>query len=98
MPTVDFHPEAADEAVAAQKWYADIDPTLGVEFSDALERAIFLIETTPQRWTQHLHGTRCINLRRFPYLVIYRHSDDEIQVVAIQHSRRKLGYWNNRAP
>jgi toxin ParE1/3/4 len=94
--SIDFHPEAANEAVNARKWYEDIDTTLGKEFSDELETAIIHIATAPERWTRHLNGTRCIKLRRFPYIVIYRHSGDQIQVIALQHTRRRPGYWNSR--
>ncbi len=96
MLSVDFHPDAAGEAVGARRWYDEIDPKLGADFSAELEKAILRIATVPQQWPQHLHGTRCINLQRFPYLVVYRHSGDQIQVIAVQHARRRPGYWNSR--
>jgi toxin ParE1/3/4 len=44
----------------------------------------------------NLHGTRKYLLRRFPYAVIYRVTDEAIEVVAVAHGRRRPGYWKTR--
>lgn len=61
-----------------------------------LDAAIRLVASHPQRWTPHKYGTRCLLLRRFPYLVVYRELTEVIQVVAIQHSRRRPDDWLHR--
>jgi hypothetical protein len=50
----------------------------------------------PQLFPSHLHGTRFYRLHRFPYLVVYRMTDDEVFVVAVAHHRRRVDYWADR--
>jgi plasmid stabilization system protein ParE len=90
---VEFHPQAVVEATAAREWYAEISDPLCVAFSDELERVISRIAASPERWRLHLHGTRAILLDRFPYLVVYRVRSGKVEIIAVQHTRRRPGYW-----
>ena len=50
----------------------------------------------PDRW-RLINGTRRALLEGFPYAVVYRQvSDDEIEIVAVAHLRRRPKYWANR--
>lgn len=93
---IDFHPDAADEAVAAQHWYHEVDARLGTDFKHELGQALARIADAPERWSRHLYGTRCFLLRRFPYLVIYLPTEVQVQVIAVQHVKRRPGYWKER--
>ncbi len=42
-PQVEFHPLAADEAVAAKEWYFEIRPLLAEEFDTELERLLSVL-------------------------------------------------------
>ncbi|MBP88756.1 MAG: hypothetical protein CMJ64_18930 [Planctomycetaceae bacterium] len=44
----------------------------------------------------YLHGTRRYLLERFPYFVVYRETEEKLQVIAIAHGKRKPGYWRRR--
>jgi len=35
-------------------------------------------------------------LKRFPYLIVFREMDSEIQIIAVAHGRRRQGYWKRR--
>src|SRR4051794_9558574 len=93
---IDFNVEAAAEASDARRWYANVNTTLGNEFVDELQSAITRIAAGPQRGANHLHGTRAMLVERFPYVIVYRILDDRVEVVAIQHVRRRPGYWRSR--
>ena len=93
---IEFHPDALVEATAAREWYADISDSLSFAFSDELELVVDRIAASPERWRQHLHGTRAMLLERFPYLVVYRVRSDKVQIVAVQHTRRRPDYWRSR--
>jgi len=44
-----------------------------------------------------VNGTRRALLEGFPYAVVYcEDSDDEIEIVAVAHLRRRPKYWANR--
>jgi toxin ParE1/3/4 len=93
---IEFHPEAVAEASDARRWYSEIDPSLGQAFTDELDRAIARVAAAPERWARHVHGTRAFLLHRFPYLLVYRLALDRVQVIAVQHARRRPGYWKSR--
>lgn len=93
---VDFFPEAVAEAADARLWYSEIAPALGESFADELDLALERIATAPKRWPLHLLGTRSVALRRFPYQVVYRVLEDIVQIVAVQHFKRRPGYWKAR--
>src|ERR1022692_3360680 len=93
---IEFHPEAAHEAVEAQQRYADRSGKAAERFLAELRRAIENIGEFPDRYPRHSHGTRVFLLRRFPYLVIYKEQADQIKIVAVAHGRRRPGYWKRR--
>lgn len=94
---VEFHPEALEEAQAACRWYAERSRAAADAFVDELVSAVQAIQQTPERWPQHVRGTRRYLLKRFPFLIIYRCLADRIEVIAVAHGRRRPGYWKERS-
>jgi toxin ParE1/3/4 len=95
-PSVRLHPDAIAEAKAAYEWYAEHNRSAANAFISELDHAISQIQTGPEFWTIHLHGTRKFLLRRFPYGIVYRITESAIQVIAVAHGRRRPGYWQSR--
>jgi DNA replication protein DnaC/plasmid stabilization system protein ParE len=62
------------------------------EVTFVVERAL----AAPERWPIHLHGTRRIVFPRFPFSLIYRLRNEQVQVVAVAHQSRRPGYWKER--
>ena len=93
---VEFHPLAADEANAAERWYREQNEIASARFLRELDRAVDLISERPSAGSPYLGGTRRVMLRRFPFLVVYRANGDIIQIVAVAHARRRPGYWRAR--
>jgi hypothetical protein len=50
----------------------------------------------PMSWAAYLHGTRCFELKRFPYALVYIERGDRIIGVAVAHWKRRPGYWRAR--
>ena len=94
--TVEFHPLAADEAEAAERWYQERNQTAATRFRLELDRAVALIAERPEAAPPYVGNTRRFLLRRFPFFVVYRVHDGHIQVVAVAHGRRRPGYWVQR--
>ena len=93
-------PAAERELRDAMEWYENQRVGLGTEFLAAVDAALGLIGESPERfasWAEH-PGFRRFILNRFPYLILYRLSAGEPQIVAIAHSRRRPGYWTARVP
>jgi plasmid stabilization system protein ParE len=95
-PTLEFHPDAVEEARAAREWYAARSAAAADRFVAELEHALEQICDGPDQWPKYLHGTRQYTLRRFPYLVLYRQITTAVQVLAVAHARRRPGYWKAR--
>lgn len=93
---IELHPEAIAEASGARMWYAERSSFAADAFMAELDDAIESICKSPDRWPNYLHGTRRYLMKRFPYLVVYRVTDDKLQVIAVAHGKRKPGYWRRR--
>jgi len=96
LRSVEFHPEAVDEAAAAHEWYRVRSEAAAQAFIAEIDHAIQQITDDPNRWPKHSHGTRHYLLHKFPFSVIYHATDTVIQVIAVAHGRRRPGYWKNR--
>ena len=96
MKPIRVHPEAQLEAEAAVEWYGQRTPhaagRLVVELRSALER----IQQSPNQFPKLAFQTRRMVLGRFPYLVVFRETQTEIEIVAVAHGRRRPGYWRER--
>ena len=100
---VEFHPLAADEAEAAERWYRERNEIASARFQRELDRvqreldrAVDLISGRPDTGAPYLANTRRVLLRRFAFFVVYRVRGDNVQVIAVAHARRRPGYWRAR--
>lgn len=93
---VEFHPLAAGEAEAAERWYRERNEIASARFQRELDRAVELISERANTGSPYLGNTRRVLLRRFPFFVVYRVRGDNAQIVAVAHARRRPGYWRTR--
>lgn len=85
---------AEQELASAARWYEGKQPGLGGEHLDAIETAFRALREAPEAYPTW-QGTvyRKHILPRFPYIVFYVVDDEEVEVVAVAHGRRRPGYW-----
>jgi toxin ParE1/3/4 len=95
LPIV-FLIEARLEADAAFEYYRERSVKAAESFYLELERAQAAIQDVPGSWAPYLRGTRRYLLRRFPYVIVYRATDNRIEIIAVAHGYRKPGYWSDR--
>src|SRR6187431_3362817 len=91
-----LHPAAIIEAAEAARWYGQRSEAAGAAFLAAFESAIDSIAEAPLRYPTYVAETRRCRLRRFPIGVVFRVTNDEIQVIAVAHERRRPAYWVDR--
>ncbi len=101
MRRIRIHHEAAEEAIEGAAWYERKRAGLGVEFSEALDAALDLLEDAIVPLTQlpgeaGARGAKRLIFKRFPYDMIVCELADEIVVVAVAHHSRRPGYWRDR--
>jgi toxin ParE1/3/4 len=98
---VRFAREAREEALAAARWYHQQRPGLGAEFLASLDEAVERLERIGSSLAV-LPGSepdapiRRVHLTRFPYSVVYIELPTRLRVLAVQHGRRRPGYWRDR--
>lgn len=91
-----LHPLAWQEIEGGEGWYRQHGSDASVEFIAEISEAIDNIRKAPDRWPKHLHETRRFVLDRFPFSIVYLDTTEFISIVAVAHSKRKLGYWKRR--
>lgn len=62
------------------------------ELKDAEGQMLSQAELCPK----YHHGTRYVQLRRFPYLVVFRLQNENFQIIAVAHTKRRPFYWTRR--
>jgi len=82
-----------DDAIA---WYCQFSKTLCVDLLLKFENALQQVVESPLQHQLQKGNYRKINLKRFPYKVVYKVSDKEILIVAFAHQKRRQHYWRNR--
>jgi hypothetical protein len=65
-------------------------------FLAEVDQGISQIEEGPERWPKYVRGTRRYFLHRFPYSIVYRIKNTNVQVITVAHGRRRPGYWKTR--
>ena len=97
MKPVVFHAEAEAELEAGVAFYETRQRGLGLAFQDEVERSVFSIRGSPERWpADPMTGLRRCPLVRFPYRLFYLDLDEIIWIAAVAHVKRRPGYWAGR--
>jgi len=93
---LEFLEEAIVEATAAREWYARRSSQAAARFAAELQACLDRIVDDPLRFPRYAFGTRRCRLRRFPYVIVFRTFDAEIEITAVAHGSRRMGYWRHR--
>lgn len=91
-----FHPGARSELLSAIDYYEGRRLGLGYNFAAEVQATIETILGYPKVWPLLEGNIRRLQLRRFPYGIIYTEEDDVILVLAVMHLHRDPEYWKNR--
>ena len=98
MHNVDVHPDVYAEMEHSRAWYEERADGLGTEFLVEVDRSIETVREAPMIWPcgDEERGIRRYFVHRFPYGVVYRVSNQIIQIIAVMHLRRHPDYWRGR--
>lgn len=86
--TLILHHQAEADVLEAFHWYESKRVGLGEEFVDELNAAFERVTEAPASFPIVYGVLRRAVLRRFPYLVYFRHERDVVQVFGVLHGRR----------
>lgn len=93
---VRFHPAALQDADEAAGWYADRSIRTAVRFLDELDRVIDQISISPNRFLLFDANLRRAVFRRFPFYMVFRADELNVEILAIAHGKRRPRFWHNR--
>ncbi len=94
--SVRFHPEAAEETQAVTDRYRERSAEAAAGFVAELNHAIERVAELPETWPSYKANTRRFIFRIYPFSLVYRIAENEIEIVAVAHFKRKPGYWTSR--
>ncbi len=90
-----FHPAAQEEFVESALYYEAARPGLGQLFREAVRIGLDRIMAQPEIGAVR-RGTRRLVVDGFPYDIVYRSVDADLEVLALAHHRRRPWYWRRR--
>lgn len=96
MKSLIFHPEALAELQEQAIYYDERSTGLGEKFTAQVEAALTLAMSMPGIGSPYRHGTRRVFPKDFPHSLVYRETQDALQLIAVAPFRRKPGYWRKR--
>jgi plasmid stabilization system protein ParE len=91
-----FHPAAAAEVEATMQWYTERSPIAARAFATEVNTCIERVGEAPNRWPRYLRGPRRYLFPHFPFSLVYRVRNGEIEIMAVAHHRRRPGDWRSR--
>ena len=96
--TYRFHPAAEAEHLETVAWYETRRAGLGAQYLAEFERTLEQVCENPNRYPiDRQPGIRRACLRRFPFTVLFREKEGQVEVLAVAHHRRQPTYWIVRA-
>ena len=95
--TYRLHPAAVAEHLDSVAFYESRTPGLGADYLDQFEVAMRRVVESPLLSPIEVPPEiRIAYLQRFPFSILFRVGQNEIQVLAIAHQRRRPRYWLGR--
>lgn len=91
-----FLDPAEEEMTEASLFYQSASTGLGDDFLDDVQRVVDSLCEHPYLGSAVASNLRRMLLHRFPFSIIYSVEVDVILVVAVAHSSRRPGYWQDR--
>ncbi len=93
---VNFLRTAEIELQEAVDYLNEQSEGLGYELANEVKRTIKRVLDFPDAWTSLSINTRRARTNKFPYGVLYSHTDDELLILGIMHLHRDPEYWKDR--
>ena len=94
---VNFHPDARLELLRHRRWYLDRSPAAAAGFEHEIDHAITRIAEAPERYPLTRRGRRRFVMLEYPFNLIYRIREDDVQIMAVAHHSRRPDYWLRRS-
>ncbi|RKX24317.1 MAG: type II toxin-antitoxin system RelE/ParE family toxin [Candidatus Zixiibacteriota bacterium] len=92
-----FLPPADQELEEAIEYYNDQLQGLGDQFYQQFLTTLDYLTQAPDAWRKIGENTRRINIKRFPYLILYVLDGEDILITCIAHQHRNPIFYTDRS-
>ena len=92
-----FGPEADEDVTAAVIWYHGRSPGLEDRFLHEVDVALSYLKERPHAFPHISEDLRQISVARFPYVIVYAHIGNVVEVVRVfqsEQDERRNTIWN----
>ena len=97
MARLDVLAEAKQEIRDGIAWYAKSSTRTSKRFKERVREMLQYLSRNPKHFGWYDDDFRHVVLNPYPYTIIYHELPDGIvQVIAVAHTSREPGYWNER--
>ncbi|MFM7836530.1 MAG: type II toxin-antitoxin system RelE/ParE family toxin [Planctomycetaceae bacterium] len=96
MKPVQVCSAAEADFTEALRYYAARNPEVALQFDAEFDGALQRIIAGPEQFPAVDDRHRYLQLRRFPFLIIFRVFADGITVIAVAHTSRSPDFWRGR--
>ena len=93
---VRFRPEVPADIIQGCRWYEGRRKGLSKRFLRELESTLSRIAATPHAYAKGHREVRSALLYRFPYVVHFRFTGEEVVVLAVMYGGRDRSIWQSR--
>ena len=92
-----FHIEAEADHFEAIAFYESRQIGLGTAYLAEFEETMLKVLGKTHRYRiKRKPNIRSIYLKQFPFTIIFREVDTDVQILAVAHKRRRPDYWLGR--
>jgi len=88
-----FHKKAEIEVVENAKWYEERSIKASMNFIKELDKAILILEKNPFLFSKVYKNKRKINLRNFPFSIIFIIVKEKVYILSVFHQSRNPKIW-----
>jgi toxin ParE1/3/4 len=89
-------PEAQADFDEGVRWYAKEKKGRGRKFAEAVKQVLKRLRKMPKAHTVVMKDVRRALVPGFPYIVLYRVTDDEVVIISIFHTSQDPYKWQSR--
>ena len=91
-----FHPSAESEYLSQVAYYEEKRAGLGAYFISDFEGTMSKVMEKSKMYKQVEENIHLVSMKIFPFNLLYQELNDQVQVLAVAHKRRRPNYWKER--
>ncbi len=93
---ITYHPLFHCDVMEAANWYDRRSAGLGDAFATNVKSTVAEIIDDPDRFAATPMGLRYLRVERFPYLVLFDVTEEQVCFLGVLHTARSIEKWRDK--